>query len=373
MKKWRVAIGVVLASVLPAVAADPPLMCFGNEPSWGLALEQPGTAQLILPDAPPAAYQGTDTRLEPLRERVWRGRLVGGAGPDLVAFLREADCSDSMSDVRHPVVARVSLPDGRFLAGCCRLVASGTPAPPAVGTTVNTAPATIEGPVWRLTRLRGQDEKALAALPTGITVRFEAGQLQGFDGCNQLVGSYTIAGDRLILGQLAGTMMACEPPVMAIETAFRGAFTGALRFSVAEGRLTLAAESDPDPTLVFAAAPPPRLEGIAWEVTSFNNGRQAVVSPLTGTTLTVSFQDGSVVGHAGCNRFRATYTREGTRLAVGPAATTRMHCAGEGVMEQERQFLAALASATRWAIERDLLDLHRADGERVLLARRGGK
>jgi heat shock protein HslJ len=370
MRKWSVAIGIVLASVLPAVAADPPLMCFGNEPSWGLALEQPGTAQLRLPDAPPAEYQGTDTRLEPLRERVWRGRLAGGAGSDLVAFLREAECSDGMSDVKHPVVARVSLPDGRFLAGCCRLAATGTPAPPAVGAAPSTAPTTIEGPLWRLTRLRGQDEQALAGLPAGITVRFEAGQLQGFDGCNQLVGSYTIAGDRLILGQLAGTMMACPPPVMAFETAFRGAFTGALRFSVADGRLTLTAESDPDPTLVFTAAPPPRLEGIAWEVTGFNNGRQAVVSPLTGTTLTVSFQSGSVEGHAGCNRFRATYTREGTRLAVGPTATTRMRCDGEGVMEQERQFLAALESATRWAIDRDILDLHRADGERVLLARR---
>jgi heat shock protein HslJ/uncharacterized membrane protein len=373
MRRWSVAIGVVLASVLPAGAADPPLMCFGSEPSWGLALEQPGTAQFLLPDAPPAAYQGTDTRLEPLRERVWRGRLAGGAGSDLVAFLREAECSDGMSDVKHPVVARVSLPDGRFLAGCCRLVATGTPAPPPAGAGPGTASTTLEGSVWRLTHLRGQGAQALAGLPTGITVRFEAGQVQGFDGCNQLAGSYTIAGDRLILGQLAGTMMACEPPVTAIETAFRGAFTGTLRFSVAEGRLTLAAEADPDPTLFFAAAPPPRLEGIAWEVTGFNNGRQAVVSPLTGTTLTVSFQDGSVVGHAGCNSFRATYTREGTRLAVGRAATTRMHCDGEGVMEQERQFLAAVESATTWAIDRDMLDLHRADGERVLLARQSGK
>ncbi len=167
--------------------------------------------------------------------------------------------------------------------------------------------------------------------------------------------------------------MACAPPLMAIETAFMGAFTGVLRYSVAEGRLTLAAESETDPKLVFAAAPPPRLEGIAWEVTGFNNGRHAVVSPLTGTTLTVSFQDGSVAGHAGCNSFRATYTSEGNRLAVGPAATTRMNCDGAGVMEQERQFLAAIESATTWAIDRDMLDLHRADGERVLLARQGVK
>jgi heat shock protein HslJ len=351
------------------MAADPPLMCFGNEPSWGLALDMPGAARLTLPDAPPAEYQGTETRIPHLRERTWRGKRQDGQGPDLVAFLRETECSDTMSNVTHPVAARVSLPDGRFLAGCCRLLAAA-PTPPAAAAVPDAVPAALDGPLWQLTRLRGQDAQALAGLPTGVTVRFEAGQVQGFGGCNQFAGGYTIEGDRLTLPPLAGTMMACAPPLMAIETAFMGAFTGVLRYRVAEGRLTLTAESETDPKLVFAAAPPPRFEGIAWEVTGFNNGRQAVVSPLVGTTLTVSFQDGSVAGHAGCNSFRATYTREGNRLVVGPAATTRRNCDGEGVMEQERQFLDALASATTWAIDRDMLDLHRADDERVLLARR---
>ena len=374
MRTWMIAMGAVLFSAVPAAAAEPPLMCFGNEPSWGFALEVPGKARLLLPDAPAAEYRGKDTRLEPLKERVWRGRRAGGAGSDLVAFLREAACSDGMSDITHPVVARVSLPDGRFLAGCCRLVAAATPAATAATAKPGVVAAALEGQLWRLAHLRGQDDKALAGLPTGITVRFEAGQVQGFGGCNQLAGSYTVEGDRLMLAPLAATMMACAPPLMAIETAFTAALAGALRYRVAGDRLTLTADSETKPKLVFVAAPPPRFEGFAWEVTGFNNGRQAVVSPLGGTTLTVAFRAGVAEGRAGCNRFRATYTREGNRLAVGPAAATRMHCAAEGVMEQERQFLAALASATTWAIDnRGMLDLHRADGERVLIARRAAK
>ena len=235
------------------------------------------------------------------------------------------------------------------------------------------APTAIEGPVWRLTHLRGQDDKRLARLPSGVTVRFDGGQLSAYGGCNQLVGSYTVEGDRVILAALAGTMMACPPPQMAIETAFKRAFTGTLRFSVADNRLTLSPESEAEPTLVFEAAPPPRLEGITWKVTGFNNGRQAVVSPLTGTTLTLSFSDGSIVGHAGCNRFRAAYSRDGNRLVVGPVAATRKFCAKKGVMQQEREFLAAIESATTWAIERNMLDLHRADGERVLQASKSAK
>ena len=76
-----------------------------------------------------------------------------------------------------------------------------------------------------------------------------------------------------------------------------------------------------------------------------------------------------VTGTAGCNTFRATYTAVADSLAIGPAATTRMACPKDGVMQQEQQFLAALQSATTWAIERNVLDVHRADGERVLMAR----
>ena len=42
-------------------------------------------------------------------------------------------------------------------------------------------------------------------------------------------------------------------------------------------------------------------------------------------------------------------------------------------MEQERQFLAALETAVKWDISRGMLDMHRADGERVLTANVQGK
>src|SRR5262245_14453964 len=360
---------VLLAAAASAAPDDPPLVCFGNEPSWSLSLETPESARLALPDEPPAEFRGTSARIDALHERVWRGRPAGGTGSDLVAFLRQTACSDGMSDDTHPVEARVSLPDGRFLAGCCRIPSARAPAPPAAGGASGST--ALEGRVWRLVRGPG---RVLAGLSQAPSIRFEAGRLQGFGGCNRLAGSYAIDGDRVKLGQLAGTLMACPEPAMAVETAFKQALAGELRFHVEGERLTLAAPGAAEPGLVFEAAPAPRLEGIVWEVTGFNNGRHAVVSPILGTTLTVSFQDGAVVGHAGCNTFRATYTREGSSLTVGPAAATRMSCDAKSVMEQEREFLAAIQSATRWTIDdRDMLDLHRADGERVLIAHAAAK
>lgn len=357
-------LALLLGSALPAAAAEPALICFGSEPSWSVTLAAPDGARLALPDAATVEYRGASSRIDALRERVWRGAPAGGGG-DLVVFLREAECSDGMSDTRHPVTARVSLADGRFLAGCCRLAAAAPAPTPAAAA----APAPIEGPVWRLTALRGLDAKQLAAVREGVTARFDGGRLQAFAGCNQLVGSYAIDGDRVTLPALAGTMMACPAPVMAVEDAFKKALAGRLAFAVADGRLTLTAAGDSEPLLTFAAAPAPRLDGITWEVTGFNNGRHAVVSPLNGTTLTLAFQRGSVGGSGGCNSFRAPYKLDGGSLTIGPVKATRKVCRGTGVMEQEREFLAALESTTTWVIDRGLLDLHRADGERVLLAR----
>jgi heat shock protein HslJ len=234
------------------------------------------------------------------------------------------------------------------------------------------AAAAIEGPTWRLIRLNDKDQSALAASPQGVTVRFAAGRLEAFAGCNQLAGAYSIEGDRVSLGMMAGTMMACPEPAMAIENAFKAAFAGKLGYAVADDRLTLTSEAGA--TLVFQAEPPPRLEGVTWEVTGFNNGREAVVSPLLGTTLTLSFAEGTVAGNAGCNTYRAKYRQDGESIRIGPAAATRKMCSGEGVMAQEREFLAALESATTWAIiQRGLLDMHRADGARALTAKPRGK
>jgi len=341
---------LVLGLALPGGAEEKPLLCFGNEPFWSVDLTQPGVARLSLPDEGGTEYRGSLARKEWLREGVWRG--TPDRGGDLVVFLRDGECSDGMSDARHPVSARVSLPGGRFLAGCCR-----SPGPPP-----------LEGPTWRVDELTGQDPGALAAARPALTVRFHEGRVEGFSGCNRFAGGYSLEGSRVRLGPVAGTMMMCDEPAMARENAFRSVLAGTLAFSIAEGRLTLRTESGA--TAGLREAPAPTLEGVQWEVTGYNNGRQAVVGPRPGSTLTLVFRDGAVTGTAGCNTFRATYTLDGDRLDIGPIGSTKKTCPGEGVMEQEREFLAALEAAKVWTVRDDVLDLHFAGGEtRALMAR----
>lgn len=347
---------VVLFCLSAARAAaqtpSPRLICFGNEPNWSVAFTSSDQARVTTPNASPAEYRGRETRNEHLRERVWRGSQ-NGQGGDLVLLMRESPCSDGMSDMTHPVVARLSLADGAFLAGCCRV--------PAVQ---EEGAAPLEGPTWLLTSLPGQKAADLTALRRPASLRLTEGRATGFGGCNQLTGSYTTKGQSVTLN-LASTMMACAEPASSIERTFLQALKGPLSHAVKGDRLTLTTGSGA--TLEFKREPEQTLTGHTWNVTQFNNGRQAVVSLLADTALTMTFANGKVSGKAGCNTFNATYSAQGNGITIGPAVTTRMMCS-DAVMTQERQFLTALQSATKWAIEGGALDMHRADGERALSA-----
>ena len=103
----------------PVLAAEPPpLVCYGNEPTWRLDLGG-GAARLAASGEEEKDYAGRYTSLDAAKVHAWRGRVAGAEG-EIVSILGEESCSDGMSDQRRPFTARVSLPDGRLLVGCCR-------------------------------------------------------------------------------------------------------------------------------------------------------------------------------------------------------------------------------------------------------------
>lgn len=218
----------------------------------------------------------------------------------------------------------------------------------------------LNGTAWVLSALPGQ---SLLAESTP-TLRFEGGRASGTDGCNRYTAPYTVTGATLeVSPKGASTQMACPPLVMKQATAFMSALTQARAYRIAAGKLELLAADGA--VLATFAAQSQSLAGTAWTVTGYNNGKQAVVSVLSGTTLTMAFAgDGKVGGSAGCNRYTATYTSDGQKLTIGPAAATRMTCAKpEGVMEQERQFLQALETVATARFEGDRLELRTAEGQ----------
>jgi heat shock protein HslJ len=220
-------------------------------------------------------------------------------------------------------------------------------------------PASLEGTAWVL------------AGNEAVSLQFEQGRVSGSDGCNRFNGPYLSRGTSLTIGgpPLAATQMACPPPVMQQAARFNQALA-ATRFFRRDGanlRL-LAADGSVRATLV----PQSKTLVGSWQVSAYNNGRQAVVSPLVGTVLDVSFLEGGRIGgSSGCNRYSAKIHVEGSKVTISAPLSTRRLCnEPPGVMEQERQFLAALTSVATLRHEGQRLELRRAEGALALILNR---
>jgi len=217
----------------------------------------------------------------------------------------------------------------------------------------------LDGTAWVLSSLPGRE----LLESTTATLRFDEGRASGTDGCNRYALSYSASGSSLTFDPKGiSTQMACPPEVMEQAGAFTAGLTGARGYRVEADQLQLLGD---DGTLLATFAPQRQtVAGTSWRIVSYNNGRQAVVSVLGGSTLTMAFSaDGRVSGSAGCNNYVATYTASGTSLTIGPAAATRKMCVNpEGVMEQEQQFLKALETVATARQEGERLELRTATG-----------
>jgi len=237
------------------------------------------------------------------------------------------------------------------LAAGCSAVGTQTSAGAAAGGT-STAKS-LDGSAWVLAALPGHTMDARSP----ATVSFEQGRAVGGDGCNRFTAPYTGTATTIAVSErVAGTQMACAPDVMQRAQAFIAALTGAKTWRISDGQLQLLNAGG---AVLATLAPQSRaLAGTSWHANGINNGRNAVVSLVAGTTVTLQFGlDGRVSGSAGCNNYTATYEADGSRIRISGAATTRKMCAGESVMEQEQAFLKALEAATTLRIDGNRLEL----------------
>lgn len=251
---------------------------------------------------------------------------------------------------------------GWLYAGILALVSAACAGPAVVAESPG-----LDGTNWTLATLAG---RAVEGGPV-VTTQFSGGRIAGSDGCNRYSGAYQADGAKFsLVGSLAGTQMACPPAVMERARVFLSALSEAKSYRVAEGRLEL--QGADGAVLASFTAQLQSLAGTSWRVTGINNGRQAVESVAQDAKVTLAFDaSGRVSGSAGCNRYTAAYTVEGTNTTIAPAAATRMACPQPGVMERERQFLDALTSVRSARIEGDRLELRTATDALAISAVRG--
>ena len=104
---------------------------------------------------------------------------------------------------------------------------------------------------WRLVEL--SPELPLGAVRAEAVFDADARRVSGSAGCNRFTGSFTTDGDRLSIGPLATTRMACPEPQMRIEEAVLRTLAAARRWTQTDS--TLVIETGTGDRLIFSSAP----------------------------------------------------------------------------------------------------------------------
>jgi hypothetical protein len=141
MRLWMSAFMLTLVAQAPPAESPKPvpaaLTCGGEGTAWRLVLADT-QARLSLPPARPTSLEGRLSTGDS-GSYAWRGHAAGAAAQDLVIFVSETVCADASGE-ELPFSARVSLPDGRFVSGCCRPTTEGAEEPGEPGARPSPAP-----------------------------------------------------------------------------------------------------------------------------------------------------------------------------------------------------------------------------------------
>jgi heat shock protein HslJ len=213
------------------------------------------------------------------------------------------------------------------------------------------------------------DPKSPQPLPSGTTITAvfsEDGSLSGTSGCNQYNTTYTLTGDQLTLGPVAGTMMACETG-MDTEQSYLQALGSAQQLTIAGQKLTITYNQGAG-LLTYTSVNLP-LENTVWTL-SLMNGQPVT----TESSITAMFTPGEtpgageIGGNSGCNSYTAAYKIDDNALTIEPPASTMMAC--ETGMDTEQTYLQLLQASTSYQVAANTLVLTGASGTLTYTANR---
>ncbi len=202
---------------VPAGPAIRSLRARGNEPGWSVDVSD---AAIVM-----TTMEGEVRTGAPVLDTVFADGAVlyvaSGDKGEIAVKVTDQVCKDNMSGMPHPYRVQVWT-GGQELDGC-----GGEPA------------ALLQGGEWTVDDLAGK----APLKDSKVTLAFGAdGSLSGSSSCNRLATTYALTGESLAIKQGAGTMMACDQPIMEQEGAFLALLSQVNAFSVADdGALLLKA------------------------------------------------------------------------------------------------------------------------------------
>lgn len=107
------------------------------------------------------------------------------------------------------------------------------------------------------------------------------------------------------------------------------------------------------------------LDGSTWELQTIQDS-----PPLSGSKITLSFDNGQLQGSAGCNQYGGDYQVDEDSIAMIGLYMTEMAClTPPGILEQEGNYLRLLGQVQGYQIQGNTLMLFVPDGEALNYSR----
>ena len=245
--------------------------------------------------------------------------------------------------------------------------ASSRPAPSSPSAAPTAAEVLPEG-TWTV---RGYDlvgEGLVAPLRgSRLTVSFlPAGRLEGETACGTYLGGYVVDGDSLSLGIVGMGSESCRGRREDESFAFTQALSLASRWATTADGLGLHDEAG---HLRVALIRDDATSYVGdWQVRGLSGGRVRLRPVPTGSAMSISFDAaGQVAGGTGCRELTGRHEAQASVLVIAPITVVGLPCAGP-VARRERRFLEALDRVTTWQREGDVLTLHDASGDELIVA-----
>lgn len=208
---------------------------------------------------------------------------------------------------------------------------------------------------WTL--LSGTHDGAALELIDGapVTLTIDGAEARGQAACNSFSGSVTVSGARFRLHDLATTMMGCEAPIMALESAYHAALGAVSEARRTGDRLTLTGDGVELVYGLTPATPDVAMAGTDWRLETILQGDVAAHAADFERVVMRFDADGTVAGRAGCLTWDGTWSQDAAGTIAVTASTAVAPCLPDQVSSAEDAVRTVVEDGFRAAIAGDRL------------------
>lgn len=290
----------------------------------------------------------------------WLSKIADKYYDNVLAYPAIVEANNAQADDDYTDIADPDLIE----PGWVLCIPSGGNATSRESASAESSPELV-GTVWQWDQtLMNNDDIFVPDNSANYTIQFKPdGTVAIQADCNQAGGTYTLDGSLITIELGPSTMAAC--PEGSLADRFVAHLSGAAIHFFQGQNLFIDLKFDSG-TMRFS---PQSIDvvGTNWIVTAYNNGQEAVVSPIPGTEITAFFGPGNnLTGFSGCNTYSGGYEFGDNQTVTirnlnQPVSNLQTCTEPEGIMEQEQSYLTALSSAAFYELRGDVLQLRTAD------------